>query len=359
MKVVFLAAGNSVHTVKWVNEFAHRGHDVHLITLHPPERDPVCKRVKIHTLPFAPPSGYYLNAPILRRLLREIKPDIVNAHHAAGYGTLARLSGFHPILLSVWGSDVFDFPMKSPLHRSLIRKNLRIADQIASTSHVMKRQVERLIDPSCPIEVIPFGVDCEIFQPTRRERHAENEPIRIGTVKTLAPKYGIDYLIRAFAIIRKRLPRRARLIIAGDGPQREQLQRLTDSLGVTGDVEFLGRVPHAIVPEVLNSLDIFAALSTFESFGVAVVEASACELPVVVSNVGGLPEVVCDGVTGFVVPPRDPESAAEKIMELMSDRELRHVMGKNGRKFVLSQYDWKVCADKMEQVMKRVAKMNS
>jgi len=353
MKLAYLAGHSSIHTVKWVNEMAKRGHEVHLITMQPGVGE-LNLRINVHRLPFNAPFGYYLNVWYLKRLLRQLKPDILNTHYASGYGTLARLTGFHPNLLSVWGSDVFDFPYKSKLRMQLLRENLRAADYIASTSHIMKRQTESIFRPEKEIAVTPFGVDCERFAPFN---HAEkHERIRIGTVKKMASKYGITTLIQAFAIVKSRFTGEIELMLVGGGPEEEKLKGLAKQLNIDKYVEFIGPVPHNIVPGYLNSFDIYVALSTLdsESFGVAIVEASACGVPVIVSDAGGLPEVVVDGTTGYIVPRNKPEEAADRLLRLVNDAHLRETMGKAGRKFVMDNYEWKKCADRMEELYKSV-----
>src|SRR5690554_360819 len=122
MRIALLAKRESIHTVRWVNALADRGHEVHLVSALP-SGEPLDDRVTFHLLPIRPPAGFLLNVPALRSVLDRIQPDLLNTHYASGYGTLARLSGFHPNVLSVWGSDVFDFPEKSPLHRLVIVGN--------------------------------------------------------------------------------------------------------------------------------------------------------------------------------------------------------------------------------------------
>lgn len=311
------------------------------------------ERELIDVLPFSGMSGYFANAPALRRAIACFEPDLMNAHYASGYGTTAALAGFRPTLLSVWGSDVYDFPYQSWWKGWLLRWNLRRATRLASTSRVMAEQTASLVPKLAPAFVTPFGVDCRRFSPGegRDARH-----LTIGTVKTLAPKYGIDLLVRAFAYllgdarlaeIDRQQP--LRLLLVGGGPEGDALRALADELGVAARVEFAGQVPHDDVPHWLRRLDIYVAASRSdsESFGVAAVEASACGVPVVVSNAGGLPEVVDHGVTGLVVPRDDPQALARALSTLLLDPARRATFGAAGRSHVLQRYEWERCVDTM------------
>ena len=353
MKLAFLAGQNSIHTIKWVNEMAKRGHAVNLITMHQGDES-LHDNVLVYRLPFSAPVGYYANVLHLRKILRSVKPDLLNTHYASGYGTLARLSGFRPNLLSVWGSDVYDFPNQSQMNYSILRKNLMAADRIASTSHVMKSQTESVYTPVKEIIVTPFGVDINKFKPAGSKW--DGNKIIIGTVKRMMPKYGISNLIEAFALLNTITEKKLELILVGGGPQEEELKILCKKLNVDQKVKFIGPISHHEVPEWLNRFDIYCALSTLdsESFGVAVIEASACSLPVIVSDAGGLPEVVMDGKTGYIVPRNDPEAAAEKMNLLINNESLLRNMGQAGRKHVLKNYQWPDNADHMENVYKIV-----
>lgn len=347
MRVAFLSNLQSIHTVRWVNVFAEHGHDVHAISIKKPTES-LHKNVQTHFLPFDPPFGYYLNVCHLKKILKKISPDILNAHYASGFGTLARLSGFHPLVLSVWGSDVYDFPYESNIKMNIIQKNLDAADIICSTSEVMKKQTEKLLKQPKEIFVTPFGIDTNKFTPKKES----SDKVRIiGTVKTLAPKYGISTLIKSFALLLDKVSPNEdlKLVIAGNGPQRKELEQLAKDLNINDRCEFLGKIPHDKVPEVLHSFDIYAALSESESesFGVAILEASACGLPVVVSDAGGLPEVVEDGVTGIVVPRNDPISAMIALNDLLCSKSLREEMGLSGIKRVSDKYSWEASYSKM------------
>ena len=362
MKICFLAGASSIHTVRWVNAMSERGHKVYLITMHQLGPDVINPNAKIYNLKIPAPTGYYFNYIIVRSLINQIKPDILHAHYASGYGTLGRLSGFHPYILSVWGSDVYDFPLKSPVHRKIIVRNLRAADWLCSTSHVMKDQTLSLF-PTPNISVIPFGIDTKKFNKIIDQR-TDKEEIVVGTVKTLAPKYGIDILIRAFAAARESMIKgnykdaaKLRLLIVGGGPDKTKLKNLALELNIADITTFCGRVPHEEVPKYLNSMDIYVAVSVSESFGVAIIEASACGLPVIVSDVGGLSEVVAANKTGLIVRREDVSGTAEAIIKLVRDRDLREQMGLNGRLHVQENYEWSKNVSQMEEIYAKVISM--
>lgn len=344
MKIVLLSAASSIHTIRWAKGLASAGHEVHLISQHPLEHT-INNAVTFHMLPYSGLKGYYLNTFALKSLLRKIQPDILNAHYASGYGTLARHVGFHPYLLSVWGSDVYDFPAKSLFHERLIKKNLKAADSLASTSHCMAERTREVMGRNVEIAVTPFGVEIEKF--LSKEETGPHEII-IGTVKTLAAIYGIDNLVEAFALAQKHLltiqpELRLRLRIVGGGPQLEELKTLANTLKVSEHIDFLGPVSHQEVPVLLSKMDVFVALSKMESFGVAVIEAGAAGLPVIVSDAGGLSEVTVDGVTGFIVKRNDNKAAAKMIIKLCQSDDLRQKMGRAGNKHVTQHYAWPNC----------------
>jgi L-malate glycosyltransferase len=354
MRLLMLAAAGSVHVVRWANGFVEKGLEVHLASQHP--ADPALSpKVQLHSLPHHHGLGYLLNGSKVQRLLAHIRPDVVNAHYASGYGSLARTVKGVPVVLNVWGSDVFEFPDKSPLHRALLLRNLRSATQLVSTSEFMAVRTRSLSTALPPLSVVPFGVGTDLFHPPATPR--AGSPVVFGTVKTLAPKYGIDTLIRAFArVLADPRCSGCTLQIVGGGPQERELRALAAGLGVQASVEFTGAVPHSTVPQHLRGMDVFVALSRADSetFGVAIVEASATALPVVVSDAGGLPEVVVEGSTGYVVPREDVKAAADRMVELALSTELRRIMGAAGRTRVLDQYGWNTCLDRMIQVFHNV-----
>lgn len=352
MKVAILGAAHSVHTQRWVEGLCERGHQVSLISQHIETSWTRSGAFSYHLLPWRSGLGYIGNARALRAVLKSIRPDILNTHYAGGYGLLSRLSSYCPTLLSVYGADVYDVPEKSPIHKNIITKNLLAPTRLASTSKCMEGRVRELVpNYAKDIYITPFGVDIEKFRPTGSTLRGKGGTVTIGTVKALDFKYGIDILLRSFRLLMDRRPGdNLRLVIVGGGPLEAKLKSQAMALGLTPHVNFIGPVPHAEVPRWLNSFDIYVAASRLdsESFGVSVIEASACQLPVVVTDVGGLPEVVRDGLTGFVIPKDNPVALADRLFALIDDPAGRERLGLNGRSHVCSNYEWGHCLDVME-----------
>ena len=352
--VLLLGAANSIHLQRWANGLADAGVRITCASLHEALTDCWDERVQLLRLPGAAPLGYAAAAVALRRLMRQSGADLLHAHYASGYGVLATLAGCRPRLVSAWGSDVFEFPDRSPWHRFALERVLRSADGLASTSRAMADRMRKFVLASTPIAITPFGVDAERFRPDGATAVVRGGgEVRIGTVKTLAPVYGVDILLRAFARARCRAALRLRIV--GDGPDTSALIDLAQALGVRDRVEFVGAVAHADVPAQLRALDVFVAASRHESFGVAVLEASACGVAVIASRVGGLPEVVVDGATGVLVDAEDVDALAAAIGALADDAAARVRLGVEGRRWVEQHYAWTASVQTMLALYRSLA----
>lgn len=341
MKICYLADINSAHTHKFLNYFVNKGYDIHVISLGKGEYE----GVKVHSLDIEDnimkgksekgKVGYLKKIKRVKQLINEIKPDILHAHYASSYGLLGALANYHPYIISVWGSDVYDFPIKSPIHKMIIKYNLKKADCILSTSNVMKVETEKYTKKD--IQVTPFGVDINKFYPNK----IESDEIIIGTIKTLEEKYGVQYLVKAFKQVKEEnKDLDIKLRIGGKGSQENYLKNLCKELHIENDVTFLGFVnPDDVIREFQRfDISVFPSTLDSESFGVAAVESEACGTPVIVSNVGGLMESTKPNETSLVVTKKSVEDLAEKLNILIRDKELRIKMGKAARKFVEENY---------------------
>lgn len=361
MKILILGDPSSPHIIKWVRGLAEKNISIYLLGLSKFDTNIYNKLENVEVCSLELDSEIfntdrfwqktkYLKAFFkVRKIIKEFKPDILHAHYATSYGLLGALSGFNPYIISVWGTDVYDFPNESIIKRIILKFNLEKADFICSTSHAMALETKKYTNKE--IKVIAFGIDTEKFKPNKVEKI--NSEITIGTIKTLEEKYGIKYLIKAFAELKQRNTEyNLKLLIVGGGSQEKLLTDLVKELNIDKITTFTGKVNYDEVVNYYNQLDIYLALSIYdsESFGVAVIEASSCEVPVIVSNVGGLPEVVENNNTGFIVEKYDYLQAASHLEKLISDKKLREELGKNGRKMVNKKYNFYYNLEQMIEV---------
>lgn len=363
MKVCILSAAAATHVVRWANAIAQRGHEVTVVSCAnsvPNESHKYLPEVKIKLLRFPSPIGYYLNAVEVRRIAAEEQFDVINIHYASGYGTLGRLAGLKDALLSVWGSDVYDFPYSNPINMWTIKSNLKYFKRLASTSHCMARQSQKLVDRA--FDITPFGVDPALFCPMENMR--DSNRFLFGTVKLLYPKYGITDTINAFTklVLKLRqngeaeLASKLRYEIYGKGPQWDELQKLINDNGMSEQIRLCGFVHNSELPKIINSFDMFCCNSVMnsESFGVAAVEAMACGIPVVVSDADGFAEVVVHEQTGLIVPKGNVEAITEAMYRLLKDPELRAQYGKAGRARVMELYDWNKNVEGMLEIYQQM-----
>lgn len=356
MRILYYSDVNSVHTIKWCRYFADKGHDVHVasftkiiphtetqmqdITVHWLQNRSVVRGSEIQKL------GYLCTIQQAKRLVNEVAPDVIHAHYASSYGFVASLAVKRPYYLSVWGSDVYDFPKKSFVHRAAIKRALAKPKWLMSTSSVMAKECQRYTNRH--FEITPFGVDMKLFSPEKRIDH---EGFVIGTVKMLEKKYGIDCMLRACALLHDKRPDlNLRVRIAGTGSMAQQLRELASSLKMDEYLTWLGFIAQEEVVREWASFDIGVIVSESESFGVAAVEAQSCGTPLIISDAPGLVEACAHGKTAIVVPRRNPTDLAFALEKLADDPDLRQKMSLSGINNVKKSYEIDKCFEKVLKI---------
>ena len=282
------------------------------------------------------------------RLLEPGQPALIHAHFGIE-GVSALGLAMHLKIPLVTTFHGFDATLKThamlsspawfryPLLRGRLAREGRLF--LCASSFIRQRLLEAGF-PESRTHTHYIGVDCRNIRP---RGHLE-EQLRILHVARLVEVKGTRYLLRAFARV-ARTHDAVRLLIIGDGPLRRPLRALAASLGVGDRVEFLGALPHA---EVLSSMrkaamlvlpGIRTATGREEGLGMVLLEAAATGVPIIGSRVGGIPECIVDGKTGFLVPERDEETLARRMAELLEDPVRRHSMGAAGRALVEDRFD--------------------
>lgn len=357
MRILIIGNKRSNHVRKWANSLVDRGHEVRIATRNDTADASVNfdPRVRVITMKFGGFKSYFLNVPELRAIYNDYKPDIVNVHYISGFGLMTILAGLKNVVLNCYGSDVFVAPKKSKLSKWIIKKILNKADAVAATSKIMAEEAKKIMqNPQKEVAVTPFGVNIDLFKKDESRLYSER-PV-IGIIKYLNPIYNIPLLIKAFAITKEKASVKPLLHIYGSGPLKEELLALCKDLHIYDDVTFFETIPNQEVPKALNTMDIFVNCSNVESFGVNIVEAMACELPVVATPCPGPKEVIDNGVTGVVLKDWNHEELATELIKLVDSPEQREQYGKAGREKVLREYDWSKNVETLINVYHQVAR---
>ncbi|MEA2900126.1 MAG: hypothetical protein QOH36_13 [Actinomycetota bacterium] len=293
----------------------------------------IASGVPVTTIPAGPDVNPVAVARLVQRIRAE-RPDVVHTHliHGDTHGQAAArlcsvvgVSSFH-------GSHPFyERPPYGAVSR-LAWRSPRVT--IAISEHLRRYLVERKLAPADRVRVIHYGMDVAGWRFSDDDRARERARLELGpgdvavaVSSRLVPEKGHADLIDAMAIA-TRADDRLRLLVAGDGPLRESLERRAATVLPPGSYRFLGFVDD--IRAFMNAADVFAFPTTpdfGEGFGLAALEASAVGLPIVATAVGPIPEVVADGESGRLVPPRAPAALAEAILELAGDAGLRHRLG--------------------------------
>jgi glycosyltransferase involved in cell wall biosynthesis len=346
-------AGTEIATFHVAEHLAKRGHEVHIITSLDEDLigESSEKGFRIHRLPVSRirTLGMIFFWADICRTIKKIDPDIVHAQSLI-FAIPAFISKkMLKIPYVVWGqgSDVYLRNWFMKLASETIIKN---ADSAIALTKDMKNVFQEICDRD--IAVVPNGIDIENYQNQAFAQERDTSEKRILFVGRLNPVKGVHYLLRAMKRVCEVLPD-AKLIIVGDGEEREHLESLADSLGIRDRVDFVGKVPHERIPEYLCEADIFVLPSVSEGFGIVILEAMSCGLPIVATRVGGVPDIIEEGVNGCLVESGDFQEMAKKILFLLDNRLLTDQISKNNR-IKVQVYAWKNVVDRLERIYREI-----
>jgi len=292
----------------------------------------------------------------LIRLLRSQQFDLIHAHWLLPQGLIALLvrlliKSNLPVLCTSHGGDLFG--LQGRLINRIKRWVILKSDAMTVVSRSMREEVKIMDADHEKVHVIPMGTDLKNrFTPPETRKHGDS----LLFVGRLVEKKGLRYLIEALALILKKYPE-VSLRIAGEGPERKQLERRCAELGITDHVHFLGAIKHEFLPDLYRNSDVVVFPSVIsgggdrEGFGLVLVEALGCECTTVATDLPAVRDIIIDGETGFVVPRNNVPKLAEKIIDLIDDPELGRKAGKEGRQYVLQRYDWDRIAEQYSELI--------
>lgn len=315
---------------------ARRGHEIHFITYQQPFRLPAfLPRVFFHEVDVVryplfeyPPYDLAL-AVRMHEVVREHRLDVLHAHYAIPHATSAWIAREMleddgtgvKIITTLHGTDI-TLVGQDPSFQRLTKFSIERSNGLTAVSHYLKQETYKAFGcTACAVEVIhnfidPAVYDRAAYRPLLREQVADGRAV-VMHVSNFRPVKRVRDIVRIFAQVQREVP--SVLVMVGDGPERVLAEQEARALGVHDVTHFLGRID-AVAP-LLASADLFLLPSQSESFGLSALEALACGVPVVASRVGGLPEVVNDGVTGVLCDPGDVDAMVAASVGILRDRD--------------------------------------
>ena len=343
--------GSGIVATELAKSLARRNHQVHLISTDPPfrlgeyEAGLAFHRVHTPSYPLFREPQYLLSlANKIVQLSREFPLDIIHAHYAIPHATAAYLAKqilaatnggpdarVPKVITTLHGTDI-TLLGSDPSYSETVAFSIDQSDGVTAVSESLRRDTYEALPIKREIRVIPNFLECDVHKrrdlPDVRARVCPPEKYDklIIHLSNFRPVKRVDAVVDIFRRVRESI--RAKLIFVGEGPELGRAMRMVHDYGLACDVEALGEQDQ-VVP-LLSVSDLFLLPSAQESFGLAALEAMACEVPVVASRVGGLPEVVEDGVSGFLCEPDDIEGMARGAITLLSDSDLHKRFARAG-----------------------------
>lgn len=335
--------GSGVVATELGMELAARGHEIHFIAYAMPTRLNLSNdhiffhEVEVTTYPLFDHPPYTLALAVkMVEVAESASLDLLHVHYAIPHSVSALLARSMmaprrlPFITTLHGTDI-TLVGSDRSYLPVTRFSIEQSDGVTAISNYLREETIREFDIHRPIEVIRNFVNCDLYcRPKDQRRRSEwapnGEPILMH-LSNFRPVKRVSDAVEIFALVREKMP--AKLVLIGDGPDHGAVEHLVRQKKLGCDVFFLGK--QGRVQDLLGLADLFLLPSDLESFGLAALEAMACEVPVIATNVGGVPEVVTHGVDGYLVAPRDVAAAAKYAIQILSRADRGREMGQQAR----------------------------
>jgi len=358
--------GSGIVATELGKELAERGHEIHFISYAPPMRlSKSGPRVHFHevevtTYPLFDHPPYTLALATKMAEVAQLQGlDLLHCHYAIPHSVSAFLAKSMlnprklPVVTTLHGTDI-TLVGADRSYLPITRFSIERSDGVTAVSRYLQDATYKTFAVRNEIEVIYNFVNCDSYQPAGsdglRERYApRGEKVLIHVSNFRAVKRPAD-VVEIFALVQREIP--AVLLMVGDGPERSSAEWIARNHLIQEKVHFLGKQDN--IEELIAISDLLLLPSDNESFGLVALEAMACEVPVVVSRVGGLPEVVTDGVEGFLVEPRKLDEMGQRSLEILANDEKRRDMGRRARHTAITRFSASKIIPQYEQYYQRV-----
>jgi N-acetyl-alpha-D-glucosaminyl L-malate synthase BshA len=344
---------------------ANNGDDVHFISYALPSRlNMIHERIRFHEVTVTPYPLFDPYPPYTLALATKMaevaeyeKLDILHVHYAIPHAISAHLAreivGTRlKFVTTLHGTDI-TLVGRDPSYLPITKFGIEVSDGVTAVSRWLKDETAKNFATTKGIEVIPNFVDPHRFRPHQRPAHhvfGDSGDKILCHVSNFRPVKRIMDVMAVFERVAKVLP--GRLVMIGDGPDRSRAEAFCRERGLRDRVSFLGNIPN--LEEILGAADLFLLPSEAESFGMAALEAMASEVPVIGTRAGGMPEVVVEGESGYLLPVGDVEGMADRAIAILSNADLQQRLGRAGRKLAEEKFNVEQVVPMYRQFYERI-----
>lgn len=352
MRILYFSKDYTPHDHRFLSALAETGHEVFYLKLEHNQRQIEDRPVpsKIEQVLWAGGKGQFRWREVprlvvdLKRVIKRVRPDIIHAGPIQSCAFLAALSGFRPILTMSWGFDLMQDAGRNGWWTAVTRYTLARSTFFISDAMVTRaKAVQYGMDANRTI-VFPWGVDLKHFKPGTpapgRAGAAGTGPFTLFCNRSWEPRYGVDVLARAFGRVAQQNPQ-VSLLLLGGGSQAGVIRQILMGNGAIDRVQFGGQVSQTDLPRWYRMADLYISPSHVDGSSVSLMEALACGLPALVSDIPANQEWVAEGVNGWLFPDGDAEALAAGILAAMAHRKKLPGIGRAARKSAEQRADWK------------------
>lgn len=350
MRILYFSTDYSTHDHRFLSALANTEHEVYYLRLERNARQVEDRPVpeQIQQVPWAGGSRAFRwrdtlgLAGALRGVIRDVKPQLIHAGPVQSCAFLTALTGFRPLLTMSWGFDLMQDAERNAWWRWVTGYTLRRSAFFVSDAEVTRsRAVAYGMEVGCTA-VFPWGVDLAHFKPQQKRagpRKARKAAFVLFCNRSWEPRYGVDVLARAFVRVAEKRPD-VTLLLLGEGSQAQDIRQILSSGAMAQRVQFAGHVSQTELPRWYGMADLYISPSHVDGSSVSLMEALACGLPALVSDIQANKEWVADGVNGWLFPDGDAEALAARILDVMDRRADLQAAGRAARQTAVHKADW-------------------
>ncbi len=351
--------GYSPHDHRFLSALAQTEHQIYFVQLEKADNAELPPQIELVDWEGGARDFRWRDVPSYARSLKDviakIQPDILHAGPIQTVGLIAVLTKFKPLLMMSWGFDLMEDVYRNLWWKSITQYVLRNSTFFISDAQVTRdKAIKYGMNPNNTI-VFPWGVDLDHYSPTSDYRPTTNG-LTLFCNRSWEPRYGVDILAEAFVLVAKSKPETRLNLLAG-GSQENRIREILEKGGVIDQVRFKGYIPQNELPRYYNEADVYISPSHVDGSSVSLMEAMACGLPCLVSDIPANKEWVTENENGWLFKDGSAESLAEKILHAIENRDTLNKIGANARRVAEERADWQKNFEKLLTAYERTIKL--